>query len=395
MARIRLTHRSIDTLTAGKWLTDYWDDRLPGFGVRVAQSGRKSFIVRYSAADGRKRRLTLGAYPMLSLADARDKAREALAAVARGEDPQGKKKAERQAPTFGELAKVYLERHAKVKKRRWREDERVLRVDLLPHWKRRKAKSIGRQDVSELLDGIVARGAPIMANRVKALISKIYNFGIGRGMVEHNPCLGVPMPAKARQRDRVLSEDEIRSLWGVLDHEDLVMAATFKMRLLTAQRGVEVLAMRWEHIDGDWWTIPAEVAKNGLTHRVPLAPQVQSLLDELRPVTGGSVWVFASPRRKGAHITAVQKAAERIAKRAEVDFVPHDLRRTAASFMTSMGISRLVVSKILNHVESGITAVYDRHSYDAEKRQALVRWAGKMDEILGHGREPAKVVRIA
>ena len=109
--------------------------------------------------------------------------------------------------------------------------------------------------------------------------------------------------------------------------------------------------MRWEHIDGDWWTIPAEVAKNGLTHRVPLAPQVHSLLDELRPVTGGSVWVFASPRRKGAHITAVQKAA---------------------SFMTSMGISRLVVSKILNHAESGITAVYDRHSYDAEKRQALV-----------------------
>ncbi len=137
------------------------------------------------------------------------------------------------------------------------------------------------------------------------------------------------------------------------------------------------------------------MAKNGLTHRVPLAPQVQSLLDELRPVTGGSVWVFASPRRKGAHITAVQKAAERIAKRAEVDFVPHDLRRTAASFMTSMGISRLVVSKILNHVESGITAVYDRHSYDAEKCQALVRWAGKMDEILGRGREPAKVVRIA
>lgn len=395
MARIRLTHRSIDTLTAGKWLTDYWDDRLPGFGVRVAQSGRKSFIVRYSAADGRKRRLTLGAYPVLTLADARDKAREALAAVARGEDPQGKKKAERRAPTFGELAKVYLERHAKVKKRRWREDERVLRVDLLPHWKRRKAKSIGRQDVSEVLDGIVARGAPIMANRTKALISKIYNFGIGRGLVEHNPCLGVPMPAKARQRDRVLSEEEIRALWRVLDHEDPVMAATFKMRLLTAQRGVEVLAMRWEHIDGDWWTIPAEVAKNGLTHRVPLAPQVQSLLDELRPVTGGSVWVFASPRRKGAHITAVQKAAERIAKRAEVDFVPHDLRRTAASFMTSMGISRLVVSKILNHVESGITAVYDRHSYDAEKRQALVRWAGKMDEILGRSRELAKVVRIA
>jgi len=395
MARIRLTHRSIETLTAGKWLTDFWDDRLPGFGVRVAQSGRKTFIVRYSAEDGRKRRLTLGAYPLMSLADARDKAREALSAVARGEDPQARKVAERRAPTFGELAEIYLERHAKVKKRRWREDERVLRVDLLPHWKSLKAKSIGRRDVSEVLDGIVARGAPIMANRVKALISKIYNFGIGRGIIEHNPCFGVPMPAKARQRDRVLAEREIRSLWQVLDQEELVMAATFRMRLLTAQRGVEVLAMRWEHLDGDWWTIPGEVAKNGLTHRVPLAPQVQTLLDELRAATGLSEWVFASPRRQGAHITAVQKAAERIAKRAEVDFVPHDLRRTAASFMTSMGIARLVVSKILNHVESGITAVYDRHSYDAEKRQALGRWAGRMETILGASRSPGNVIRIA
>ncbi len=180
-----------------------------------------------------------------------------------------------------------------------------------------------------------------------------------------------------------------------LDDEHSVMAATFRMRLLTAQRGSEVLTMRWASIDGDWWTIPAKVANNGLTHRVPLAPQAHALLDELRLLTGHSEWVFASPRREGPHITAVQKAAARIAKRADIQFVPHDLRRTAASLMTLMGISRLVVSKILNHVESGITAVYDRHSYDAEKRQALVRWAGRMDEILDLGRKSAKDDKIA
>ncbi len=203
-----------------------------------------------------------------------------------------------------------------------------------------------------------ACGAPIMVNWSKALISKIYSFGIGRGLVEHNPCLLVPMPARERPRERVLTEEEIRRLWRALDDEHPVMAATFRMRLLTAQRGVEVLKMRWQHLDGAWWTIPADIAKNGLTHRVPLAPQALTLLDELRPLTGTSPWVFASPRKPGAHITAVQKAAERIAKTADVEFVPHDLRRTAASCMTSMGISRLVVSKLLNHVESGITAVY-------------------------------------
>ncbi len=358
MPKAHLTHRIIDTFVAGRWMTDYWDGQLPGFGVRVSKSGRKTFIVRYQGANGSKRRLNLGMYPVMSLAEARDQAREKLAAIARGEDPQVEKVAERQAPTFGELSEIYLERHAKVKKRRWQEDERKLRVDLLPHWKSRKAGSIARADVTELLDGIVARGAPIMANRVKALISKIFNFGIGRGLVEHNPCLLVPMPARERPRERVLSEDEIRRLWTLLEDENPTMSATFKMRLLTAQRGVEVLKMRWRHIDGTWWTIPAEVAKNGLTHRVPLAPQVLTLLDELRPQTGKSAWVFASPRKTSRPIVSVQSAAERLAERSGIAFTPHDLRRTAASFMTSMGISRLVVSKLLNHVESGVTSIY-------------------------------------
>ncbi len=385
----RLTHRSIETLDAGKWMTDYWDDRLEGFAVRVSpHSDRKTFVVRYSLkATGRRRRITLGAYPGLSLADARDRAREILGAVARGEDPQSKKKAERQAMTFGELAALYLERHAKVKKRRWREDERVINVDLLPHWKGRKAKNVKRGDVVELLDGIVERGAPIMANRTKALISKIFNFGIGRDVVDHNPCFGVPMPAKAKQRDRVLSEDEIRAVWQALDDEDPVMATTFKMRLVTAQRGVEVLSMRWADIDGDWWTIPGEISKNSLAHGVPLSRQARALLAELRPKTGFSPWVFESPRRPGEHINAVQKAGYRIAKAADVEFVPHDLRRTAATFMTSMGISRLVVSKILNHAESGVTAIYDRHSYDEEKRKALRLWGDRLEStVMGEPR---------
>ncbi len=382
MPKAHLTHRAIETFTAGRWMTDYWDEQLPGFGVRVSKSGRKTFIVRYKGASGSKRRLNLGVYPAMSLAEARDEARKKLAAIAKGEDPQVKKVAERESVTFGELAQVYLERHAKTKKRRWQEDARKLRVDLLPHWQSRKAKSIGRREVGEVLDAIVARGAPIMANRVKALISKIYNFGIGRGLVEHNPCLLVPMPARERPRERVLSEEEIRRLWRALDDEHPVMAATFRMRLLTAQRGVEVLKMRWQRIDGAWWTIPADVAKNGLTHRVPLAPQALALLDELRPSTGSGAWVFASPRKPGRHIVAVQKAAERIAKKADVDFVPHDLRRTAATCMTSMAVSRLVVSKLLNHVESGVTVIYDRHSYSPEKTEALARWADRLDEIL-------------
>ncbi len=394
MPKIRLNHRTIPTLTAGDWLTDYWDDILPGFGVRVSQSGRKTYVVRFNGGGSRKR-VTLGTFPELSLADAREKARQLLAsprAEVAPPAPVQEVVVEETGPTFGELADVYIERHAKVKKRTWRDDERNLKVDLLPAWEVRPASDIGRRDVAELLDRIVERGAPILANRVKALVSKIYNFGIGRGLVENNPAMGVAMPAKERQRDRVLSEDEIRALWRVLDGQGVVMAATFKMRLLTAQRGDEVLRMRWDQIQDGWWTIPAEVAKNGLSHRVPLSPQASALLELLRPITGHSPWVFASPKKSTAPITAIQKAAERISKRSEVDFVPHDLRRTAASFMTSMGISRLVVSKILNHVESGITAVYDRHSYDTEKRQALEVWGKRVDAILLTQAVPVRLV---
>lgn len=380
MPTIRLTQRGIDRLTAGKWLTDFWDQTLPGFGVRVSKTGHKTFVVRYTR-DGRKRRITIGPYPAFSLADARDKARELLHAVQRGEDPQAEPVEQQPLVTFGELAADYIENHAKRKKRSWREDQRILRVDLLPHWEARCAAEIDRRDVNDILDLILQRGSPIMANRTKALVSKIYNFGIGRGLVEHNPSLGVPQPAKARQRDRVLTEDEIRAVWRALDEQDSVMAATFKLRLLTAQRGVEVLTMRWQDIDGEWWTIPAAVAKNGLSHRVPLSPQATALLTELPSAGANFEWVFPSPKKHGRPIAHVQKAAERLVKRSGVHFVPHDLRRTAASHMTSIGIPRLVVSKILNHVEQGVTAVYDRHSYDAEKREALDHWGEHLQQL--------------
>ena len=383
--KIKLTHRGIATLaTDGPWLTDYWDESLPGFGVRVHHSGRKAYFVRYTV-EGKRRRMNLGTYPALRLADSRERAKETIGRIAGGADPQAKRQADREAETFGELAAEYLERHAKPKKKSWKEDERVIRVELLPAWKNRKAKKVSRRDISDLLDGIVERGAPTMANRTRALISKIFNFGMGRDIVEFNPCHGVPMPAKARQRDRVLDDDEIRRFWHVLSYVEPILAATFQMRLLTAQRGVEVLKMRWENIHGDWWTIPAEVAKNGLAHRVPISPQVRELLEELRDLTGHSVWVFASIQKKGSHLKTVTRAAQRIAQAADLkDFTSHDLRRTAASHMTSMGIPRLVVSKILNHAESGITAVYDRHSYDAEKREALIRWGEGVETILSH-----------
>ncbi len=149
--------------------------------------------------------------------------------------------------------------------------------------------------------------------------------------------------------------------------------------------------MRWKDIEGDWWTIPAEFSKNKLSHRVPLSPQAQRVLDLVRLVTEAqdekaertrSEWIFPNPSDRTRHVYEVQKLAQRVRKNSNVSFRAHDFRRTAASIMAGMGIPRLVVSKILNHVESGVTRVYDRYSYDKEKQEALDAWGARLIRIV-------------
>jgi integrase len=310
-----------------------------------------------------------------------------LVEAQRGNDPTATKRDEKQAPTVAWLAEEYIEKYAKRNKRSWKEDQRIIQHDILPAWGRLKAQDIKRKDVIALLESILERGSPIQANRTRALISRMFNWALERDLVSTNPAHQVRAVAPENQRDRVLSEEEIRTVWRAFDQQDALVGTIFKLRLLTAQRGGEVESMAWADIDldGGWWTIPSGIAKNKLSHRVPLSKAAMDLLLALKPISGDSPWVFPSPKVKGQHIANIQKAADRIKEASGVNFVPHDLRRTAASHMTGMGISRLVVSKLLNHVESGITRVYDRHSYDAEKRQALDAWSEKLMAVLSLG----------
>lgn len=399
-----LTKRVVDSIKADPARqVDYWDQTLPRFGLRVSPGGRKTWIVFYRH-NGRARRMTLGVHPHTSLAEARDKADDALHKVDHGGDPASTKVEERKAETFAELAHEYVERHAK-KKRSGHEDIRLLygsphkkKTGKRPHepivkrWGAMKAKDITRRDVRALLDDIADR-APIMANRTLALVRKMFNFAIEHSWLEANPCLMIKRLAPDRQRDRVLSEDEIRKFWAALDAEHPIIAALFKVRLLTAQRGGEVHGATWSEMDFDsgWWTIPAQRAKNGLAHRVPLSPPALKILKDLNSKAGDSEWVFPSTRKTGPHINHAQKAIERIVKRSGVEFRGHDLRRTAASLMVGAGVPRLVVSKILNHVETGVTAVYDRHGYDLEKRAALDFWGKRVEAIIANKRD-AKVL---
>ena len=289
--------------------------------------------------------------------------------------------------SFECVVRAYLARHARPKKRTWREDERMLERDVLPRWGRRRARDVTARDVRALLDAIVARGAPIQDNRTLAVVRRVFSWAAApdRALVPqaHNPCRGLERPAPEHQRERVLSGAELRAVWRALDAEDARTAALFRLYLWTAQRDGELRTMAWVDVDleGAWWTIPVERSKNARSHRVPLCA---GAIATLRALRDGSPWVFPTLRRSASgHRERVYKAVHRIRRASGVeDFTPHDLRRTVASHMTSMGIPRLTVSKLLNHAERGVTAVYDRYGYDREKREAVEAWERRLAEIV-------------
>jgi integrase len=420
---MKFTDRKIKNLKPNKDRFEVWEGN--GLGIRVAPSGRKSWIFMYRF-DGKARRMTIGTYPTTSVAEAHKDHGQALADLEQGIDPGAKlvveRKQDRDASIVKDLMDEYLDKWAKPHKRTWQEDKRILEKDVIPSWGRRKANNITRRDVIRLIDGIVERGAPIVANRTLEIIRKMFNFAIEQDIIGTSPCVGVRAPGKETQRDRVLTESEIQNFWGTLDRKDkgdepeeskLRMALgtrlALKLQLLTAQRRGEVATAEIAEFDLDtgWWTIPGHKSKNGLSHRVPLSPQSLRIVKQAMKLAGDSPFLFPSPcagesiSPSGEKVTGKSIKAGALTRainknRAVIgieNFSTHDLRRTAASMMTSSGINRLVVSKVLNHAESGVTAVYDRHSYDQEKRQALNAWGRKVTAILS-GKEDNKVVEL-
>ena len=377
MATLHLTDRAIKSLAVEQGVSEFRDTSFRGFGIRVTDKGTKSFFVIYPVG-GKRRRRGLGRYPLVSLAEARAKARETLVAVSQGEDPQEARESEQSGLTFAEMADSFLEGYADANhSAAWRrEEERLLRKKILPTLGEKRASEITRRDVIDLLDVVAERGVAL-ANRVRAVLSSIYNWALSRDLVEHNPVVGVKKAGKERPRERVLSEAEIRHVWAACEDEPSLVAVSVQLVLVTAQRGGEVRAMRWADIANSWWTIPT--TKSGRSHRVFLSPLAHRLLATLDPETE---YVFPGGRGK-PHLTSPYKAMQRIAAAAAIPhWTIHDLRRTAATMMGSMKVSPFIVERVLGHTDNRITAIYDRSSYDDDKREALERWGARLEELL-------------
>jgi integrase len=377
--KMKLSDKGIKALkspTAARQV-DVWDELLPGFGIRVGR--RKKMFIVGTRVNGRFKRFTLSPpFPQLSLADARDKARKIVDDAQRGTQPQKLARS-----TFGAVAADFMRDHAS-KLRTSGEMQRKLNVELLPLWRDRPMASITRSEIKALLRE-KAVVSPISANRLLALISKIFTWALDEELIEQSPAMRLPRLGEEHERERTLTNDEIKTAWGAFDRIGYPFGPLFKMLLLTGQRRGEVAGMRWSEIGTEGWRIPLARAKSKQGHLVPLSSLAREVLDSVPHIEGRDhVFTVTADRP----LTDWSKAKRRVGG----DWRVHDLRRSAATQMRSIGIDRLVVSKILNHAEAGITRVYDRYAADPEKAAALERWAQRLREIVGAKPHQSEVV---
>lgn len=408
MPTLRLTARGVAALETHRSQETFWDELLPGFGVRVSgKTGSKTYLVRYRA-NGTHRRLKLGRHPALGLASAREKARKALADAQAGVDPALERKRRRSRDvTFEALAREVLDAKATRTRTSTREErERMLEKDLLTAWGRRPVASISRRDVVELVEGIVDRGSPVAANRTLRLVQLIFNEGLRRGFptLEANPAHMMPPPGEESSRTRFLTREEIRAVWKALDPESEHTAALFRLALLTAQRMGAVAALRWSDVDAaNVWRIPAETFKGRRPHLVPLSEEALAVLEPLRTLAGTEDYVF--PGRtdgKVPHMSSWNPALRRIRTRTDEKNVPHwtahDFRTTFRTHATrplepdhpkdpaGLGIVPTIADAVLGHKEQSVgfehyTGEPERYRL-AEKREALRRWGAWITETV-------------
>jgi integrase len=388
------------------------DGKVGGLYLVLQPSGARSWAVRYRA-DGAPRKLTIGPYPAVDLSTARKRAQEALGDLAGGVDPAARKKAARESRMAEELAAdrvdavaaLFVDRYAKrsVGALWARETERLLKVEVIPMLGAKRLGVLSRAEVHALLDGIVDRGSPYTANRTLAVLRRMCNWAVERGIITNSPVEKIKPQAIEAARDRVLKDDEIRLAWRAFDSVGWPFGDIAKLLLLTGARRDEIAEGRWSEIDTavKTWTIAKERSKNGVAHEIPLSdaatqivarlPRVGEKMDGLIFTTTGATPVSGFSRAKAAIDRVIVEALkERAADPAEVrplaGWVFHDMRRTAASGMAGLGIAPHVVEAVLNHRSGtikGVAAVYNRYNYAVEKRDALNKWAERVAAIVG------------
>jgi integrase len=395
---------------------DVPDLRSPGLFLRITSAGARSWSLRFTCPNtGQRARMTLGRYPDLPLAGAREKADDLRGLVAHGKNPIEVKRQDRadaSSKTFAALAERYLTEHARRFKKSADADARNLRLHVLPKWERRTYALISRADVIELIESLIADDKPVLANRVQALVSKIFSFAVDAALLDANPAARLKKRAKETAMTRVLDDSEIRLFWSKIMSPPVSPATGLALRLalLTGLRAGEVAGIHRSEIialddaDNAAILIGGERTKNGRAHFVPLSPMAQQVVFDA--LSEGD-YLFPSRTNDGEAMDAhtLARAMSRFADdldttdegvatwKAEPP-TPHDLRRTVGTRLSALGVPKEDRMACLNHTDTGIHAKhYDTYERAKEKRAALNRWAVALAAII-NGDAGAEIVPL-
>ena len=389
----KLSERTVDRLrppATGR--IEVWDDDVPGLFVRVAKSGRKTYVVQYREAGSQKKR-TLGNArgeqddpAALPLSEARRLAREL-----RDQIPSPRTQRRAGMRSVADLYKLWREAGA-VADSTMERAESLLRNHVLPRLGDKRPEEITADDILDMMDAVGepppnGKGHPVAANRSKAYLSAMLAWACKRRYTTTNPCRLVEWKYPEKPKQRVYSREELAILWHDFVANPSLSMGIFRLTLATIQRPGEVMGMRWDSLTGldngsAVWVI--HEPKNGTRHHVPLGSLAIEVLDELRPLTGSSPYVFPARFDDYRPMSSYRKGMQTVRRRCSVtDFAPHDLRRTGASWMETLGVERSVIKQVLNHAIGGATShyVYSQGASPA-CRAALETWERFLSEVI-------------
>lgn len=354
-----------------------WDTEVIGFCVRVYPTGRKTYFLQYRNKRHETHKIKIGVHGSITTEVAREKARQLALSISLGEDPSVKL-APKEMRTIYDLGEEYLKSHAKIRKKEkgCKEDEFFLREIIYKKFGDMDVISISSFDLQKLHAEL--KQTPYKANRVRALLSKMFNLAVSWGWRTDNPIRGVEKYQEYK-RHRWLNNEELERLWAVLDgYHTQSIANAFRLLLLTGSRRNEVLRATWDQFDleKEIWTKPAHTTKQKRMEHLPLSQQAVELLKTMK-VESTSSLLFPG-RVPGKPLQEIKKSWETITKKAGLsDIRIHDLRHTHASHLVSSGLSLSIVGKLLGHTQASTTQRY-AHLADEPLRQATQVFGDKI-----------------
>jgi integrase len=387
MPRARLTKSAIDAFPTPPSDIVYWDAGLPGFGVKVTPRGRKVFIVLYrtGGAGSKLRKYTIGPYGRVTLHQARVAAQKVFAARLEGRDPAAEKRESKRrivADRVEDLLESFIDQRLS-QNRSGGEIARLLRREIGKAWADRSIHEIGKRNVVELISVIEQRGAPVAANKALKSIKMFLRWCVGRAVLDQSPAEGVPAPTREIPRDRVLSDEELAKVILAARAVDDRYGGIVELLALTGQRREEVAKLAWEELDLSQrvWTIPKHRTKNAKPHVVHLSDESRALLQRMEK-HGPHAFAFHGTK-PFHHFASAKRKLDELS--GVTGWRLHDLRRTCVSGMARLGVAPHVADKILNHQSgtiSGVAAVYQRHDFLRERKDALERWGSHVGKIV-------------